>query len=125
MPNTEKQAQAIILAKLGSRSDIRLFRNSNGFGYSGELVSWSNDQAILKNARKQTFGLCPGSADLIGLQRLIITPDMVGQPIAKFVSIEVKSERGRPTEAQANWAKMVANMGGYSVFAKDIGDVLL
>jgi len=123
MQNSEAKIQALILSKIGSRSDVRLFRNSVGNGFSGVLLKYENGVATIANARRQNFGLCPGSADLIGLQKIIITPDMVGQSIAKFVSIEVKSERGKLLEAQANWKRMVENMGGYAVVARDLEDV--
>jgi hypothetical protein len=122
---SEKQLQALILSKLGSREDIRLFRNTVGFGYTGQLVEWRQGCIILANARKTTFGLCPGSADLIGVQKLVITPDMAGQTIGRFVSIEVKSERGTLSDEQKNWLRMVQSMGGYGVAARDLGEIIL
>jgi hypothetical protein len=122
---SEKQLQALILSKLGSREDIRFFRNTVGFGYTGPLVEWRQSRVILANARKTTFGLCPGSADLIGLQKLVITPDMVGQTIGRFISVEVKSERGTLSDEQKNWLKMVQNMGGYAVAARNFEEIML
>jgi hypothetical protein len=120
--NNEKKLQAEILRKLGSRSDIRLFRNSVGFGYTGTVLKRENSVIVLSNARPATFGLCPGSADLIGIQRVLITPEMIGQEIGKFLSIEVKGQNGRISEQQDNWKKMVEKMGGYAVFAKSLED---
>jgi ribosomal protein S19 len=37
------------------------------------------------------FGLCKGSADLIGWKRVTVTPEMVGSTVAVFTSIEVKT----------------------------------
>ena len=40
------------------------------------------------------FGLCKGSSDLIGLRVLEITPKLVGQRLAQFVALEVKTAQG-------------------------------
>jgi len=84
-----------------------------------------NGVIVLGNASPTTFGLCPGSADLIGLQKVLITPEMAGEYIGKFLSIEVKGEHGLVSESQANWRRMVENMGGCGIIAKDIDDVEL
>jgi hypothetical protein len=48
--------------------------------------------------------LCKGSADLIGYRTITITPDMVGQQVAVFTSIEVKTPTGRiRPEQQHGW----------------------
>jgi len=125
MATSEKKLQAEILRKLGSRSDVRLFRNTCGFGYTGKLLRQENGVVVLSNAHPTTFGLCPGSADLIGVQKIIITPEMAGQAIGRFVSIEVKGEGGRISEQQKNWQRMVENMGGFAVFAKDLDSLEL
>jgi len=121
---TEKKLQNEILKIIGSNPAFRLFRNHVGNGYTGYMASkFENGNITLANARRCTFGLCPGSADLIGLQSIEITPDMVGQKIARFVSIEVKSEKGELKKEQEAWQKMVAKLGGVAITAKSIEDV--
>jgi hypothetical protein len=44
-----------------------------------------------------------GSADLIGYRSITITPDMVGQQVAVFASIEVKTPTGRIRPEQQQW----------------------
>jgi hypothetical protein len=61
------------------------------------------------------------SGDLIGWRRIVVTPDMVGQVLAVFVSRECKPEgwqyRGDEHElAQANWARLVNEAGGDACF---------
>jgi hypothetical protein len=61
------------------------------------------------------------SGDLIGLYRLTVTPDMVGQVIGQFWSLECKRPgwryAGTPREvAQANWAALVVANGGRASF---------
>src|SRR5262245_40584816 len=96
-----------------SRNGTRLFRNNNG-----KLED--------KTGRWVTFGLFPGSGDLIGWRSVVITPDMVGQRIARFVTIEVKSPTGHTdkarAEAQANWRNMVTAVGGIGVQVRDVGE---
>jgi hypothetical protein len=65
-----------------STGATRLFRNNTGT---------LRDQ----HGRPVQFGLCKGSADLIGYRSITITPDMVGQQVAVFTSIEVKTPTGR------------------------------
>lgn len=59
------------------------------------------------------FGLFnPGGADLIGWKTITITPEMVGQKIAQFVGIEVKSPTGRIRPEQENFLRVLKAAGG-------------
>jgi len=118
--NSEKKIQAEILSALGSRRDIRLFRNAAGNGFMGTVIDYTGGAAMLANARRVTFGLCEGASDLIGIQRVKVTPEMVGKDIGVFVAIEVKSDRGRPTREQTAFINMVNNFGGVGVVAKSV-----
>jgi hypothetical protein len=105
--STEKQIQSQILLALGSRPDVRLFRNHVG-GVRGEDGRWHD------------FGLAKGSADLIGWQSIEVTPEMVGRRLAVLVSIEVKGPGGRVRPEQKNWAEQVARVGGVAVIARSV-----
>jgi len=119
---TESQTQAEILRALGSRPDVRLFRNSCGLGWSGQLVSRIGDRVTLANARPIRYGLTPGSADLIGWQRITVTPEMVGHKLAVFTSIEVKAAHGRLTPEQDNWRRVVQSAGGAAGVARSVAE---
>jgi hypothetical protein len=67
-----------IRLQLGGRPDVRLYRNNVG-------------ACTDKTGRLVTFGLCPGSSDLIGWRSVTVTPQMVGKRVAVFLSIEVKA----------------------------------
>jgi hypothetical protein len=67
-----------IRLQLGGRPDVRLYRNNVG-------------ACTDKTGRLVTFGLCPGSSDLIGWRSVTVTPSMVGRPLAVFLAIEVKA----------------------------------
>jgi hypothetical protein len=59
------------------------------------------------------FGLFnPGGADLIGWKTITITPEMVGQKIAQFVGLEVKSATGRIRPEQENFLRVLKASGG-------------
>lgn len=105
---TESQIQRAILNRIGSMPDCRLFRNTVGVGFVG------------RPPRRISFGLAPGSADLIGVRRYMITRDDVGHDVGVFVSLEVKRDgktKARPE--QHNWANMVMDMGGIAHVVHD------
>jgi hypothetical protein len=92
-----------------SNGDTRLFRNNTGT---------LRDQ----NGRPVSFGLARGSADLIGWRTVTITPDMVGQQVAVFTSIEVKTATGRLRPEQQQWLDAVQAAGGIAGVARSVED---
>jgi hypothetical protein len=101
--------QRIRLACAGPDSGVRLWRNNVG-------------KVVGRDGRLVTFGLCPGSADLVGYRSVTVTPDMVGQTVAVFTAIEVKTPTGRPTPAQLAWLEHVRQAGGRAGIARCIDD---
>ena len=111
MSNETDLQQRVRLA-LGTRPDTRLFRNNCGSlpdPRTGRLVQ---------------FGLARGSADLIGWRTLVITPEMVGQRIAVFTSLEIKTPTGRLAPAQRHWLHAVEGAGGIAGVARSVADAL-
>lgn len=94
-----------------SKGDTRLFRNNTGT---------LRDQ----HGRPVQFGLCKGSADLIGYRSITITPEMVGQQVAVFLSIEVKTATGRVRPEQQQWLDAVQAAGGIAGVARSVEDAL-
>ncbi len=92
-----------------SRGPVRLYRNNTGTLRDA-------------NGRPVTFGLEVGSADLIGWTTRTITPDMVGQQVAVFTSIEVKSATGRLRPEQRQWLEAVQAAGGIAGIARSVED---
>jgi hypothetical protein len=92
-----------------SNGNTRLFRNNTG---------------TLKdaNGRPVQFGLCKGSADLIGWKRVTVTEDMVGTQVAVFLSIEVKTATGRLRPEQQQWLDAVQSAGGIAGVARSVSD---
>lgn len=96
---TETPISREILLALGSRKDVRLFRNNVG-------VATTRDGNVIR------FGLAPGSSDLIGWRTITVTPDMVGKSIAVFLGVEVKTPTGAIRQNQRTWQAAVQSMGG-------------
>jgi hypothetical protein len=92
-----------------STGPVRLFRNNTGTLYD-------------RQGRPVTFGLAKGSADLIGWRTITITPDMVGQTVAVFTSLEVKAERGRVSPEQRQWLEAVQAAGGIAGVVRSVED---
>lgn len=64
----------------------------------------------------------PGGSDLIGLHTVTVTPDMVGQRLAVFTAIEVKTPVGRVSEQQQRFIAMVKGLGGIAGVARSVED---
>ena len=109
MPSEQSIQQHIRLTC--STGSTRLFRNNTGT---------LRDQ----HGRPVSFGLCKGSADLIGWRTVTITPDMVGQQVAVFTSIEVKTPTGRVKPEQQQWLDAVQAAGGIAGVARSVEDAL-
>jgi CRISPR/Cas system-associated exonuclease Cas4 (RecB family) len=122
--------ESTIIAKVmieATQNGWRLFRNSVGLAWqgrkTGEIVGREGLQTVLADCRRVKYGLAKGSSDLIGWRQVVITPDMVGQTIAQFVSVEVKTrEYSKITPEQDNWLHQVAAAAGYSAVAHEAGD---
>ena len=110
MANAETEIQQRIRLAVGTRSDLRLFRNQ-----VGQLPD-------PRTGRPVQFGLARGSADLIGWRTLTVTPDMVGSQIAQFLSIEIKTKTGRVRPDQQNWLDQITTAGGHAIIARAVSD---
>lgn len=85
---TEKSLMVRIRVALDAIPGARFFRNNSGVDLD----------------RKVRYGLGKGSADLIGIVD------------GRFVSIEIKTPRGRATPEQRAWRDTVVRMGGFACF---------
>lgn len=120
-----------IMLKLGADPKIRIFRNNSGKCWIGASKKFSHPQTVnvkagdvlVQQARYFDAGLCPGSSDLIGLQAVTITPEMVGKTVACFVAIEVKLPSGRVQENQINFLEMVNKLGGKGLIVRDENEI--
>lgn len=115
-----------------SKAGHRLFRNNVGTGlqYVDRAPKGWEPPPFLKPF---TYGLPAGSADLVGWTSVVVTPDMVGQTVAVFASVEVKPEGWHSTPyyansnrglAQASWARAVEGAGGRAGLARSVEEAL-
>lgn len=100
--NEETQIQNDIRFHLGRRPDVTLWRNSTG-------------EMRLPQGGSLKFGLCVGSADIIGICRVPMP-----QPVGVFLAIEVKTPTGRPSKEQINFLDHVNKMGGIGYIARSV-----
>jgi hypothetical protein len=91
-----------------TRKGWRVFRNNVG-------------QLLDARGVPVRYGLCPGSSDLIGWRELVITPEMVGQKVAQFVAVEVKTPTGKATAQQMQFLQAVERAGGVAVVVRGEG----
>lgn len=91
---------------------------------SGPVRLWRNNTGTLpdRQGRPVRFGLCKGSSDLIGLRSITIGPEHVGQTLAVFAAVEVKTQAGRITPDQQAFIDAVAGMGGLAGVARSVED---
>lgn len=98
----EATIERAILAALGARADVRIFKNEVGRAIDP------------KTGAHLAFGLCVGSSDLIGLVR----------PHGRLLALEVKSATGQPTPQQLNFLAMVNDMGGVGRIVRTVEEAM-
>lgn len=107
---TERAAKAAILAHLCKRADV---------------MAWNHPTGVVRipgTRRVVAFG-SPGSADIIGC---VTQPcPTCGEPLGRFVGVEVKAAYGRPSAKQKAWGSRIVKLGGVYVIAKGVEDVSL
>jgi hypothetical protein len=74
-------------------------------GRCPDLVLWRNSTGALTDAQGRVvrFGLCVGSADLIGCLA----------PGGRLIALEVKRPGGKPRPEQERFLELVRKMGGF------------
>ena len=102
-----------------SHGNTRLFRNNIGNAWMGSVSRLKDGSVLIRKPRRVGFGLGgEGGSDLIGFRSVLVTPEMVGQTIAVFAAVEVKSATGTPTAEQRNFINMVIDHGGRAGIAR-------
>ena len=93
---------------------------------NGLAVTFRNHTGAIedKDGQWHRFGLCKGSSDIIGWTPVEITPEMVGQTVAVFTAIEVKTKRGRVSKEQAQFIYKLTGDGGIGFVARSDDEAL-
>lgn len=87
---------------------------------------WNNPTGVARSLddpdRIIKFGL-KGSADIIGIHPVTVTPEMVGQRIGQFAAIEVKVPGKHQRKDQKNFEMAVKRQGGIYIVARGVDDI--
>lgn len=100
----------------------RLFRANAGMAWAGRVVnnrvtdSW---REITIAGARPFHGMPTGTPDLIGWTQIEITPEMVGQRVAVFTGIELKTEKVRVTKEQENFRRIIEESGGIAKIIRE------
>ena len=107
----ETAIQQHIRLALGKLRHVRMFRNNCGKLPDPRTGRWIE------------FGVGnPGGGDLLGWRTVTVTPEMVGQKVAQFVSLEVKTATGRVRPEQERWRQVVQQAGGVAAVVRNVED---
>ena len=105
----ERDIQSTILVAL-SHGPTRLLRINAGVAWQGTVIERTPERLVL--ARPYAIRLAaPGVSDLIGWTEH-----------GRFVAIEVKAGRRRPTDEQAAFLDLVRRSGGLAGVARSVAD---
>ncbi|MDO8421135.1 MAG: hypothetical protein Q7S99_03135 [Parvibaculum sp.] len=108
---------------LSADPDVRAWRNNTGVAWMGRPQFMRNGSVLIADPRRVAFGV-PGSGDIIGFQRITITPEMVGQTIGRYITVECKSGKGRQSELQTKFERVATAFGAAYVVARDPADAV-
>ena len=104
------------LQRLATRLGARLFRQNTGMAWAGKVEKGPGTRrlgpldVVVRNARPFHAGVT-GMSDLGGWVPVKITPAMVGQTVAVYAQVEVKTGT-RPSDEQKAWIAAVNTAGG-------------
>lgn len=101
-----------------------LFRANVGEAWTGDVKKMPGRKVLIENARPFSSGLPAGFSDLFGLVSVEITPDMVGQKVAVFTALEVKTANGRASDNQKAFIQAVNDNGGRAGVVRSAEDAL-
>lgn len=112
MSNPETKIQTRVMLTLSEKGCI-IWRNETSGAYVGKVIHKSGQQVTLSNARMVRFGLCVGSADLIGIA-----------PSGRFLACEIKTKTGRASADQLNFIERVRQAGGIAGIVRSPEDAI-
>lgn len=112
MAESESSIQRRIQMALSAAGCI-IWRNETAGAYMGRVIHKAGEQVTLDRARFLPAGLCRGSSDLVG-----IAPD------GRFLAVEVKTSKGRPTKEQERFLLAVNRAGGIAFIARSADEAV-
>lgn len=121
--NPETKIQRRLMLAM-SEAGSTVFRNETGRFWAGRVVHQDSGQVTLQGAIMVPCGLCVGSSDVVGFTPVEITASMVGQTVAVFTAVEVKTKTGRASKEQTNFIDQVNKAGGFAGIARNDQEAL-
>lgn len=138
--NAETALQNAILLRYGREPDVTLFRQNVGKSKE-ETVTRQHLSRLLalvdRDPREATelirsllrvpdrytaFGLCKGSADIVGMVQLAV-PRMLGTAtLSRWIALEVKTATGRVSVEQQQFLDLVNRRGGVGRVVRSVED---
>lgn len=125
-PMTEHELQNAIRVYISKHHLGVIFRGNVGKAWTG-IPHRTPDGLLLREYRPFSTGLPVGFPDLFGFRTITITPDMVGQKIALFCGLEIKTKTGRVRPEQVRMLDFMQSSGCLSGIARstaDAGEIL-
>lgn len=118
----------ILLSKTGRT----VWRNNTAQGWAGKSIELRpGEKYVAKGGERVVFdafpikaGLCKGASDIIGLESVVVTPEMVGKKLAVFGAWEVKTGTGQLTKEQKNFLHFVRAAGGVAEVVRTEQDAM-
>ena len=112
--------------RVGLLEGFTVFRNDCGVAIVGGRAFTDKQTGALHviGGTRIRYGLIPGSGDFIGWTERVVTPEMVGQRIAVFTSIETKTMHDNLSARQRMWFGNVKAAGGVVEVWRDTKDGL-
>ena len=106
-----------------SDAGLMVFRNTVGRGPVAppsrrvtarrkQRVEMNPGDVLLRRPSYLSWGLAPGSSDIIGMTPVVITDEMVGRTLAVFTGVEVKTPTGPERKDQKTFRLAVNEFGG-------------
>lgn len=126
MATPEGKIKNQVIIKLNENINGIYWNNPTGLGIPFSYVAKSCPSCgtKLKHGAPIQYGLV-GSADIMGVSAVTITPDMVGKVIGVATAVEVKTATGRQHEQQKRFQAAWERCGGKYILARSPEDVAL
>lgn len=126
---TEQRIMRACMVRL-SELGCRVWRNNVALAWVGKTTRVSRPtkvemypgDVLIRQARPLHAGLCAGSSDLIGIQPIIVTDNMIGQKFGRFLAPEIKTEMGIVDPQQNRFCQSVQEMGGNAGIIRSVED---
>ena len=126
-----KESSILKQVRLEATKRGRFVRVNVGQGWTGKvtriarrgMVDVDAGDVVIRQARPFQAGPPAGTADLLGVTRVVVTPEMVGKVIGVATAIETKTAKGRQRDEQKTFERVMVAQGGLYILARSADDV--